>query len=181
MKLTKEQKKEKSKELAKTLKGSAHIYFTQYQGLKFKEMDDLREKLASLGSSYKVYKNSILAHALKDAGITVEGGKEFLGGPNAVLVGAEDDPVSPARVLVKFAGEFEALKVKGGYVDGKWLSPEECVQLSTLGTKPEVLGKLANVLYSAVAQSAWVLAAPIRDMVLVLKALEEKKKSEAAA
>lgn len=181
MKLTKEQKKEKAAKLAQTLKASAHIYFTQYQGLKFKEMDDLRGKLRPLGSSYKVYKNSILAHALKDAGIKVEGENGLLGGPNALLIGAEDDPVSPVRILVNFAKEFEALKVKGGYVDGKWLGPAECKALSALGTKPEVLGKLAHALYSAVAQSAWVLAAPIRDMVLVLQALEEKKKSEAAA
>ena len=53
--------------------------------------------------------------------------------------------------------------------------------LSALGTKPEVLTQLAGVLYASVARSAQVLAAPIRDMVLVLKALEDKKKSEAAA
>lgn len=178
MKLTKEQKKVKSKELSEVLKSSAHLYFTQYQGLKFQEMDELRGQLRAIGSSYKVIKNSVLGHALKEAGVTVKD-EAVLDGPNALLFGAGDDPVSPAKTLFKFGKDKEALKILGGVVDGKWLDAAELKQLSSLGTRPEVLQQLAGVLYMSVAQSAQVLAAPIRDMVLVLKALE-KKKSEAA-
>lgn len=180
MKLTKEQKKEKSKKLSEDLKKSAHLYFTQYQGLKFKEMDDLRGRLRPIGCAYKVIKNSILANALKQAGVDLRD-ESVLAGPNALLFGAGNDPVSPARILFKFGKENEALKVLGGVVEGRWLDAKELKTLSTLGTKPEVLSQLAGVLYMSVARSAMVLAAPIRDMVLVLKALEEKKKSEAAA
>jgi large subunit ribosomal protein L10 len=178
MKLTKVQKTEKSKELAEVLKNSAHLYFTQYQGLKFQEMDDLRSQLRTVGSKYKVIKNSVLGHALKEAGVEV-GDKEVLEGPNALLFGEGDDPVSPAKALFKFGKDKEALKILGGVVDGKWLDAAQLKQLSSIGTKPEVLQQLAGVLYMSVAQSAQVLAAPIRDLVLVLKALESKK-SEAA-
>ncbi|MFH2202297.1 MAG: 50S ribosomal protein L10 [Elusimicrobiota bacterium] len=180
MKLTKEQKTVKAKDLAETLKGATHLYFTQYQGLKFQELAELRGKLQHVGSSYRVIKNSVLKHALKQAGIKI-GDDSVLSGPNALLFGAGDDPVSPARILVKFDKELEPLRLRGGVVDGQWLSEAELRRLSTLGTKPEVLTQLACALYASVAQSAGVLAAPIRDMVLVLKALEEKKKSEAAA
>ncbi len=180
MKLTKVQKKKKSKELAGVLKDATHLYFTQYQGLKFKEMDELRCTLKPLGDTFKVIKNSVLGHALKEAGVEL-GDVKVLEGPSALLYGAGDDPVSPARVLYKFGKGKEALKILGGVVDGKWMEAGELKTLSTLGTKPEVLTRLAGVLYASVAQSAQVLAAPIRDMVLVLKALEDKKKSEAAA
>ena len=184
MKLTKEQKKGKAKELAGVLKDSPHIFFTQYQGLKFQEMGTLRQKLKPAGCSYHVVKNSLLSHALKQAGIAVgevDGGKGLFGGPNAIVFSREDDPVSPAKILYAFAKEFESLKVKAGYIGGEWMTPDGVKKLSMLGTRPEQLGQLANALYSSVAQGAWVLAAPIRDLVLVLKALEEKKKAEGAA
>jgi large subunit ribosomal protein L10 len=180
MKLTKEQKTGKSKELATVLKGASHLYITEYQGLKFKEMDQLRADLKKVGCTYKVLKNSVLEHALKAAGVD-GASRELLDGPNALLMGEEDDPVSSAKILMKFSKENDKLKLKGGYVEGKWLDSAECAAMSKIGTKPELQAKLASVLYSCVGQSVWVLAAPIRDLVLVLKALEGKKKSEAAA
>jgi len=181
MKLTKEQKVEKSKELAGTLKESSHLFFTQYQGLKFKELEALRGKLDPMSCKYTVLKNSMLSNALKEAGIEVqevEGAEGLLKGPNAVVIAKEDDPVSPAKILFDFAKDAKALKVRAGYVGGQWIGPEGVKQLSTIGTKPELLSHLANALYSSVAQGAWVLAAPIRDLVLALKAVEEKKKAE---
>lgn len=180
MKLTKEQKKVKAKNLSEILKGSTHLYFTHYQGLKFQEMDDLRGKLRPVGCEYKVIKNSVLRHALKEAGVKI-GSDDVLSGPSALLFGAGDDPVTPARILVKFGKDAEALKLRGGVVDGEWMDEAALRTLSTLGTKPEVLTQLAGALYASVAQSAQVLAAPIRDLVLVLRAVEDKKKSEAAA
>lgn len=180
MKLTKEQKKEQSKGLSEVLKGSAHMYFTEYQGLKFHDLAELRAQLKPMRCGYRVIKNSMLHHALKQAGVTVEA-ESLLEGPNAVLYAQQDDPVSPAKVLFKFAKTHQQLKLKAGFVGGKWMSAVDCQKLSTLGTRPELLTQLAGTLYSTVGQSAWVLAAPIRDFVLVLKAVQEKKGAEAKA
>ncbi|MBI5211546.1 MAG: 50S ribosomal protein L10 [Elusimicrobia bacterium] len=180
MKLTKDEKKEDSKKLSETLRGSPFIYFTAYKGLKFQELASLRSKLKSHRCSYKIVKNSQLAHALKQAGIEGVDAK-LLDGPNAVLLARGDDPVGPAKVLAQFAKEFPALKIKAGFVDAQWLAPADCERLSKLGTKQELVGRVACVLYSTLSQSAAVLAAPIRDFALVLKALEEKKKSAQAA
>ena len=50
-----------------------------------------------------------------------------------------------------------------------------------MGSKAEIMAKFAGLLYANVAQAAGVLQAPIRDFAYVLKALEEKKKTEGAA
>ena len=84
-----------------------------------------------------------------------------------------------SKVVAAFSKQFPLLKIKAGFVGAKWMTPSDCQKLSTLGSRPELLAKLAGTLYSAVAQSAGVLQAPIRDFVLVLAALEEKKKKEA--
>jgi large subunit ribosomal protein L10 len=180
MKLTKVQKKEIAKQMSEVLKKAPHLYFTHYQGLKFLELAELRKKLKPLGCKYQVVKNSLVEYALKDAGIS--GFKEeSLKGPVGLVVGQGTDPVAAAKVLAIFAKEFPKLKISAGFVEGQWLDTNGCARLSALGTKPELLSMLAGTLYSTVAQVAGVLQAPIRDFVLVLKALEEQKKKDGAA
>ncbi len=177
MKLTKSDKIERAKALAESLQKAPHLFFTEFQGLKFTELDDLRGKLRPLRCRFAVIKNSLVRYALKNAG--VDGGdSKLLKGPIALVVSQEDDPVAPAKVLAAFAKQFPQLKIKAGLVSRRWMSPAECDKLSTLGGRPELLGKLAGTLYSAISQAAGVLQAPVRDFVLVLKALEDKRKTE---
>jgi large subunit ribosomal protein L10 len=68
------------------------------------------------------------------------------------------------------------LKLRACYSEGVWYNEAQVKQLSTIGTKEENLSKLAGALYNAVAQSAQVLQAPIRDFAYVIKALEDKQK-----
>lgn len=180
MKLTKNQKIEKSRELAEALKKSPHLFFTEYQGLKFQELAELRGKLRPLRCRYAVVKNSLIRYALKNAG--VDGvSPALLKGPVGMVVAEDDDPVAAAKVLAAFAKQFPLLKVRAGFVGRKWMTPSECERLSALGGRPELLAKLVGALYSAVSQSAGVLQAPLRDFVLVLRALEEKKKESGVA
>jgi large subunit ribosomal protein L10 len=180
MKQTKAQKFETSKTVAQALKKAPHLFFTEFQGLKFVELDELRAKLRPLKCRYAVVKNSLIRYALKDAGIDGVDPK-LLKGPVGMVVSDTDDPVAPAKVLAAFAKQFPLLKIKAAFVGAKWMTPSDCQKLSTLGSRPELLAKLAGTLYSAVSQSAGVLQAPIRDFVYVLAALEEKKKKETGA
>jgi ribosomal protein L10 len=91
-----------------------------------------------------------------------------------------DDPVSPAKALAAAAKQFPVFKIKAGYVSSQWMSSADCQKLSSLGSKPELLAKLAGALYASVSQVAGVLQAPMRDLALALAALEEKKKKESA-
>ncbi len=179
MKLTRAAKIEKSKELAGDLKAQSQIFLTEYQGLKFVDLAILRGKLRPMGARYSVIKNSLVRNALSNAGI--QGDKALFRGPIGMVTCKTDDPVATAKTLVAFAKDFEKLKIKAAFVGGKWLSAEECKRLSQLASKPEQIAKLAGVLYSAYAQSAWVLSAPLSKLVYALQALETKKKEAAPA
>lgn len=177
MKLTKAEKIESAKALAESLKKAPHLFFTEFQGLKFQELDDLRAKLRPLHCRYAVVKNSLVRYALKNAGVDGVDPK-LLKGPIGMVVSESEDPVAAAKVLAAFAKQFPLLKIKAGFVGAQWMTPADCQKLSTMGSKPELLAKLAGTLYSAVSQSAGVLQAPLRELVGVLSALEEKKKAE---
>lgn len=166
--------------MGEALQKAPHLYFTHYQGLKFIELADLRKKLKPLGCKYQVVKNSLVEFALKDAKISGISA-DTLKGPVGLVVGQGTDPVAAVKVLATFAKEFPKLKIRAGYVEGQWLDGNGCIRLSMLGTKPEILSMLVSTLYSTVAQTAGVLQAPIRDLALVLKALEEQKQKAGTA
>lgn len=180
MKLTKQQKKDKSKELASELKDAGFLAFTNYQGLKFTELYGLRAKLKSSKSRYSVVKNSIVRHALQEAGIPLADEKLFQG-PLGMVVSKSEDPSGPAKVLSQFAKEFPLLKFRAGYVRPKWLTGPDIQRLAALPSRTELLAKLAGALNGSLVNIASVLQAPMRDLALVLKALEDKKKAEAPA
>jgi large subunit ribosomal protein L10 len=180
MKLNKKEKAEKSKSLGSEIKKAAQVYFTDFKGLKFGEIDDLRGKLRPLKGHYAVVKNSLLRYAFKEAG--VDGATpQIFKGPIGIVVCEGTDPVASAKILATFAKQFPNLKIKAGFVDKKWLKSEDCLKLSTLSSKPELLSQLVGTLQGLIAQSASVLQAPIRDFALILAALLEKRKEAGTA
>ena len=180
MKLTKKQKVETSQALAEKLKAAPHLFFTEYKGMKFVELDELRAQLRPLKCRYAVVKNSLVRYALKNAGVDGVDPK-LLKGPLGLIVAENDDPVAPAKVVAALAKKFPQLKVRAGYVSQKWMTPGQCADLSKLPSRQELLGKVVGLLYALVSQPVAMAQAPTRDMVLVVKALENKKKSETGA
>ena len=180
MKLTKPQKIETSKALAEKLKVAPHLFFTEFQGMKFVELDELRAQLRPLKCRHAVVKSSLIRYALKGAGIDGVDPK-MLKGPVGLIVADNDDPVAPAKVVATLAKKFPQLKIRAGYVSQKWMTPAECETLSKLPSKQELMGKIVGLLYTLVSSPVAIVQAPTRDMVLVVKALENKLKESGAA
>ena len=86
-----------------------------YRGLTVEQDTALRVKLREAGVEYTVLKNNLTRFAANAAGL--EELDPVLHGPTAVAT-STDDVVAPAKVLVEFAKENEALEIKGGFVDG---------------------------------------------------------------
>jgi large subunit ribosomal protein L10 len=180
MKLSKNEKMDKSKALAEALKKAPHLFFTEFQGMKFGELDELRNKLRPLKCKYAVIKNSTVRYALKEAGVDGIDPK-LLKGPVGMVVAETEDPVAPAKVLAAIAKQYPLLKVKAGFIGAKWMTPADCARLATLPGKQELMGKVVNVVYSVVSNAVAIAQAPTRDMVMVVKALADKKSKEGAA
>lgn len=180
MKLTKEGKREASKKVAEELKAVHSFFFTEYQGLKFKDLEKLRASLGELNAKFRVVKNSIVDHGLREAEMSPKN-DALLKGPVGLVLGKDDDAIAVTKALVEFAKELPALKIKAGYFDSEWFDGAQVAALSKLGGKQEMRGAVASTLYGILASTAGVLQAPIRDFALTLKALEEKKQAEAKA
>ena len=88
-------------------------------------------------------------------------------GPTAVAFG-KDDAVAPAKILSQFAKENEALKIKGGVVEGRVVGFDEIKALADLPSREGLLSMLLSV-----------LQAPVRNFALAVKAVADKKEAEA--
>ncbi|MCX5783005.1 MAG: 50S ribosomal protein L10 [Elusimicrobia bacterium] len=100
MNLTREQKKEKAKLLAEDFRSSSGVFFASYQGLKFKDIAVLRDKLTPAKCKFRVIRNTVMANALKGAEISAPQAT-LLKGPTAVTIQNGGDIAVAAKVLRK--------------------------------------------------------------------------------
>ena len=124
-------------EITNNVKESSSFIFLENNGLTVSETMELRRKLRESNSELKIYKNTLVARALKDLNIDVE---IELNGPKVVAFGK--DNIAPIKVASEFAKTHDKLVMKIGIVDGKVVSEAELAALSKLPNKEGMAKKL---------------------------------------
>jgi len=163
-------------ELLKEIQGAAGFVLTGYAGLKTKEFEDLRAKLAGKQQgSCKVVKNTLLKKALEQA--KVSGLDSFLEGSTAVIF-QQGDVAAASKLVVEFTKEHEKLKIKAGCMDGKVLAAAEVVTIAKLPPRLALIAQLAGNLNGPIQRFASVLAANIQSLAFALQAVAAKKENK---
>ena len=108
---TKDQKAKLIKDLAEKLKASKAVVFSDYKGLKVKDMTLLRKELRAEGIDFQVLKKTLMNEAMKEAGIEMDVKK--LEGQIVIAVSSGDE-VMAAKLIAKAAKANENLKIVGG-------------------------------------------------------------------
>lgn len=150
-----------------------------YRGLTVEQDTALRVKLREAGVEYTVLKNSLVRFAVNAIGM--EELDPILHGPTAVATSV-DDVVAPAKVLVDFAKENEALEIKGGFVDGKVISLDEVKVYAAIPSKEVLISKMLGSLQSPISALARTLQAIVDEQAVPgQKSAEEEAPAEEAA
>lgn len=169
------QLKEKKVELLKEELGRAKIIvLTDYRGLTVAQMNKLRRILQAEGVKYKVVKNTLTRIAAKELGI--EDLNVYMQGPVAIAYGY-DDPVTPVKLLVKFAKENDQLSLKGGLLEKQILDEQGLRRLSDLPSREVLLARTLGSFQAPLVGMLNVLQGNLRGLVYVLKAIKEKQQS----
>ncbi len=119
------------------------------QGLTVAEVTRLRRELRKVGGEFKVAKNTLARLAVKEtayAPIT-----DLLQGPNGFVFGYSD-PISVAKVLVKYSEENAKLTIQGGVLDGSRLDAEAVTGLAKLPSREALIGQLLGLLQAPAVQ-----------------------------
>lgn len=159
-------------ELTKKFKEAKSVIFVDYRGLTVAEVTDLRNRLRAEKIEMKVVKNRLAKIAINDLGIS--GADEYLKGPTGFIFGYED-PVPPAKVVLKYCGENEKFKIKGGILENKVINLSVVKSLSTLSSKPEMLSRMLGSLNSPITKVAFSLKAAMNKLVYAVKAVADQK------
>jgi large subunit ribosomal protein L10 len=167
-----ELKKEKVKLIEDNFRGSEALIISDYQGLSVSDMTELRGQVREKGFSATVIKNRLFDLAAKN--IDYEIPKELLKGQN-IFFKAEKDVVELSKILIKFSKSNENLKVKGGVLDGKYITDKEVDALSKLPSKDELIAKTVGLIKGPLTGLVGTLSNPINGFINVLNNIKNNK------
>lgn len=151
--------------------------FLDYKGMTVEQATTLRAHFRKAGVEYKVVKNTLVRHALKE---TSYGPKldDILTGMTGIAW-CYEDPSAAAKVVKQFKkdqGEANKLKVKGGLIEGEVLDANRVEnELATMPGKDELRATLLATLQAPLQNFVMLLNAPPQNFVYVLSARERQQ------
>jgi len=165
-------------EVTDKLSAADAALLTEYRGMSVKAMSELRRALKPVGGEYKVYKNTLVRFAARDAG--VDGADELLAGPIAIAF-VSGDVAGAAKALRDAARTNPHLVIKGGVLGGRLITADDVQALADLPPRDVVLSQIAGLLEAPLSQLASLLEAVPRTFAYGIQALIDKQGGEPAA
>ena len=153
----------------------AAAVFVDFTGMTVEHVTKLRTEFRKAGVEYKVCKNTLVKHALKDAPY-----KQKL---DDVLVGmtgiawSYEDPSAAAKVVKAFKKDpaGDKLQIKAGLIEGSILDAKGVEdQLATMPGKNELRAMLLATLQAPLQSFVALLAAPAQNFAYLLAAKERQ-------
>lgn len=166
---------------------SVGVVFTDYRGLKVKEIQALRRDLRAKGGEIHVLKNTLFRIAAGDD--TVNMPDDLHNGTTAVTFVYENE-AEVAKSLFDYARTNKKLIVKGGFFGGKSFTAKQVETLSQLPPRDVLIAQLIGTIVAPLTQLVGTVEALYADPIRVIGAVADKvaegspipeKKEEAAA
>lgn len=158
-------------EMAAAFRNSTAALLTEYRGLTMASLTTLRTTLGA-DTTYAVVKNTLTKRAAADAGLDID--ESLFTGPTAIaFVGG--DPVEAAKGIRDFSKTHPLLVIKGGVLDGQFLTGDEVRKLADLESRDVLLSKLAGAMLASLSQLASLFQAPLSQVARLAAALADQK------
>lgn len=149
--------------------------FLDFKGMTVEHVTKLRAEFRKVGVEYKVVKNTLVKHALKDVPY-----KKKLDDVLAGMTGiawSYEDPSAAAKVVKAFRKDpaGEKLQIKAGLIEGSILDAKGVEdQLAVMPGKNELRARLLATMQAPLQNLLALLAAPSQNFVYVLVAKEKE-------
>lgn len=171
------QKRELVERLNEQWKTSGVIVVAHYKGMTVAQMTDFRKRMKDAGGVVKVTKNRLAKLAIKDT--DVESVSDLLEGQTCVAY--SEDPVSAARVSVRYSRENDKLVILGGAMGRTRLDTEGVRALADLPSLDELRAQLLGLLQTPAAKLLGLLNEPGSMLARTLAARVAKEEAQAGA
>ena len=169
-------------DLKERLAGSQSVVLTDYRGLPAADLGGLRHELRAAGVEFHVVKNSLLERALAE--IDVDTPPEFgeaLAGPTAIAYTTGEEMTLPMKLVHESGKDHEALQIKGGFLEGRFVATDEVEELAKLPDRAELMAMVAGAVQSPVAGVVGVLNALLGGLVSGIDQIAQQKEESGEA
>lgn len=170
------QKRELVTKLSEQWKSSGVLVVAHYKGMTVAQMTDFRKRVKDAGGVVKVTKNRLAKLALQ--GTDVEAVADLLKGQTCVAYST--DPISAAKVSVRYAKENDKLVILGGAMGKTRLDGAGVQALADLPSLDELRGRLVGLIQAPASKIARVLKEPGGMLARVLAAKGSAEEAKAA-
>lgn len=150
---------------------SSGVVFTDFRGLKVKEMQELRRQLKAKGGEIHVLKNTLFRLAAGDDVANIP--DELHNGTTAVAFIYENESEC-AKALFDYATASKKLAVKGGFFGGKAMTSKEVEALSKLPSRDILIAQVIGAIAAPLSNLVGVIEALYADPIRVIGAVADK-------
>jgi large subunit ribosomal protein L10 len=147
---------------------------SDFRGLTFPQMTELRAKLGEKDAYYRVVRNSVARIAMKEAGLP--DASDLLVGPTGMAFLGKD-PGAAAKVLFDFI-KGAPLQIRGGVIGGKMYGVGEIEALSRLPGRSQLLAMLMGAMNAPLMTLLYVMNGATSKLVRTLAAVADKMRGQ---
>lgn len=150
---------------------SVGVVFTDYRGMKVKEIQALRRDLRTKGGEIHVLKNTLFRIAAGED--TASMPDDLHNGTTAVAFVFENES-DVAKSLLDFAKTNKKLVVKGGYFGGKAFTAKQVEALAELPPRDVLIAQVIGAIAAPLSNLVGVVEALYADPIRVIGAVADK-------
>lgn len=159
-------------EIKEKLQKAKSVILTDYRGLDFDQISELRNNLRAQSVEYKIFKNTLARIAVRELELTEL--EPYLVGPTAMALSYED-PIAPAKTLVDFAKKSKLLELKGAVVEGAVVNADKVKAMADLPSRDVLLAMFMGGLQSPLYGLAGSLNGIVRGLAVALNQVAQQK------
>jgi large subunit ribosomal protein L10 len=148
------------------------VVVAEFSKLDVDTVNRLRKKLREGKVEWKVLKNTLARRAAK--GTDVEKVSDDFVGPVAMAI-SYDDVVAPAKILVEFAKDLEAIRIRSGVAQGQKIDPAGVMALAKMPGLNELRASILSMLNQPATKLLRTIKEPGGALARVIKAKSEKQ------
>ncbi len=152
------------------------VFLIDYRGLSVPEMETLRGQIRNIDGQFKVIKNRFAIQYFKNEK-KEEIGREVFRGPIAVAY-SEEKYVELAKVIAEFEKETQKITIKSGFLEKKLVDKNTIISISKLPSKDQLMSQIAFSIAMPVKKMGMALTAPIKNVLVLMNNLKDKKEKE---
>ena len=161
------------KEAVERYRDAQSVVAVSYEKISAEDATALRRDLREKNIDLRVVRNRVVRRAFEELGR--DGFGQLLSGPVAVI--AAEDVAEASRAADELAKE-RRLEIRGGWADGRDLTPEEVAKLAKLPGRKALLAQIAGLAAAPLRSLVGMVGAPGAALARALRAWNEKRGEE---